>query len=74
MRLVLPVSEFFALTAEASVNTTFQNTNDGGRVVVGFQFGNWLKPRDFNNTTAPVPTEVPRIHYELLRANRLTTP
>lgn len=74
LKLVLPVTDMFAVTAEASVNTTFQNINDGGRLAFGFQFGNWLKPRNYNDTTAPIPTEVPRIHYELLRANRLTTP
>ncbi len=73
-KLVLPVSEMFAITAEASVNTTFQNVNDGGRLTFGFMVGNWLKPKNYNDTTAPVPTEVPRIHYELLRANRLNTP
>jgi hypothetical protein len=74
LKLVLPVAEMFSITAEASVNETFQNLNDGGRLAFGFQFGNWLKPRSYNDTTAPIPTEVPRIHYELLRANRLTTP
>lgn len=74
LKIVLPVSDMFAITAEGSVNETFQNRNDGGRVVFGFQFGNWLRPRNYNDTTAPIPTEVPRIHYELLRANRLNTP
>ena len=67
LRLVLPMSEMFAITAEASVNTTFQNLSDGGRVVFGFQFGNWLRPRSYFTTQGPVPIEVPNLHYELLR-------
>lgn len=65
-RLVLPLSDMFAITAEASVNTTFQNYNDGGRVVVGFEIGNWLKPKHYRDTTGPIPMEVPRLHYDLL--------
>ncbi len=67
LRLVLPVAEMFAVTAEASVNTTYQNLNDGGRVVFGFQFGNMLRPRSYYSTQGPVPVEVPMVHYELLR-------
>lgn len=67
LKIVLPLTDLFAFTAEAGVNQTFQNTHDDGRVVFGFEFGNWLKPKHYNDTTAPVPTEVPAIHYELLR-------
>ncbi len=67
LRFVIPVGNMFAITAEGSVNTTFMNVNDSGRVVFGFEFGNWLHPKDYGDTTAPVPTTVPRMHYQLIQ-------
>jgi hypothetical protein len=67
LKLVFPVSNSFAITAEGTTNTTYQNFNDGGRVVVGFEFGQWLRPKTYGDTQAPVPVTVPRIHYDLLQ-------
>lgn len=66
LRFVQPVSDQFALTAEVGLNETFVNTRQSGRVVFGFQWGNFIKPKDYLDIKHPVPMEVPRIRYELL--------
>jgi outer membrane protein OmpA-like peptidoglycan-associated protein len=66
VRLVHPLSGQFALTAEVGLNETYLAAKNTGRVVFGFEFGNWMRPGQFLETTAPVPMEIPRIRYELL--------
>lgn len=65
-RFVHPLNDNFALTVEAGLNETFLNTSDSGRVVFGFQFGNFIRPRDYASIRHPVPVDIPRIRYELL--------
>jgi hypothetical protein len=65
-RLVQPVNNLFAVTVEAGLNETFVNTQNSGRVVFGFQFGNYIKPKEYTQVKSPVPMDVPRIRYELL--------
>jgi len=60
------LSDHFALTVEAGLNETYLATKNSGRVVVGFEFGNWVWPGQFFESTQPVPTEIPRVRYELL--------
>jgi outer membrane protein OmpA-like peptidoglycan-associated protein len=66
LKLVQPLSSRFAVTAEAGLNETFLNTKDSGRIVFGFEFGNWLRPKQYLETTQPVPMDIPRVRYELL--------
>lgn len=66
LRLVKPINEFFAFTAEAGWNESLINTQQSGRLVFGVQLGNFIRPKDFLNVTHPVPVDVPRIRYELL--------
>jgi hypothetical protein len=66
LRLVHPLNDLFAVTLEAGLNETFLNTKDSGRVVVGFQFGNFIRPKDFAAVKSPVPVDIPRVRYELL--------
>jgi len=66
VRFVDPLSDHFALTVEAGLNETYLATKNSGRVVVGFEFGNWVRPGQFFESTQPVPMEIPRVRYELL--------
>ncbi len=65
LRLVQPITEHVAFTAEASYNETYTTSAGSGRVVVGMQVGNFVKPGDYRNVTHPVPMDVPRIRYEI---------
>jgi hypothetical protein len=60
------VGEEFAFFVQGDANYTFQNLSTGYRIVFGVQLGNWLRPKNFGSTTAPVPVSVPMPHYELL--------
>uniref|UniRef100_Q01Z63 OmpA/MotB domain protein n=1 Tax=Solibacter usitatus (strain Ellin6076) TaxID=234267 RepID=Q01Z63_SOLUE len=66
VRLVQPLNEHVAFTAEAGFNETLLNTNDSGRVVFGLQLGNYIHPKDYGKTKSPVPMDVPRVRYQLL--------
>jgi len=66
LRLVQPINEHIAVTAEAGLNETLLNVNDSGRVVFGLQIGNYMRPKDYGKTKSPVPMDVPRVRYELL--------
>lgn len=66
LRLVQPLNDMFALTFEAGLNETYLNAKDSGRVTVGFQFGNFIRPKEFTAVKSPVPVDIPRIRYELL--------
>jgi hypothetical protein len=66
VKVTWPVSNLFAFFVEGDQNTTIQNILTGDRVVVGIEFGNWLRPKDYSSTTGVVPVSVPRPHYELL--------
>ncbi|MBX9603323.1 MAG: OmpA family protein [Bryobacteraceae bacterium] len=65
LRLVWPVSDLFAFTVEGGVNETLLARQNTGRVVFGFQVGNFQRPRDFLGVDHPVPVDVPRVRYEL---------
>jgi outer membrane protein OmpA-like peptidoglycan-associated protein/uncharacterized cupredoxin-like copper-binding protein len=65
-KLIQPLSEHLAFTAEAGLNESFVNTKDSGRVVLGFQVGNYIHPKDYGKTKSPVPMDIPRVRYELL--------
>ena len=41
------------------------NTNDSGRIVFGFEVGNYIHPKEYGKIKTPVPMDVPRIRYEL---------
>ena len=66
MKLVQPLNEHIAFTAEAGLNETFLNVKDSGRVVFGFQMGNYIHPKEYAKIKSPVPMDVPRVRYELL--------
>jgi hypothetical protein len=66
VRLVQPISERFAATFEAGLNETMVGPKNTGRIAVGVQFGNWVKPKDFMTVKHPVPVDIPRLRYEVL--------
>ena len=68
LKFVHPLNDFFAFTAEASMNETLVNYNalQAGRVVFGVEMGNFLRPKEYTSVTHAVPVDVPRIRYELL--------
>lgn len=65
IKLVQPLSEHVAFTAEAGLNETLLNTKDAGRIVFGFQVGNFIRPKEYASVKTPVPMDVPRVRYEL---------
>jgi len=67
IRLVQPLNSHWAFTVEAGLNETLIGQNDSGRVVFGLQLGNWIRPKEFAGLKSPVPMDVPRIRYEMLK-------
>lgn len=65
-RLVQPINEQWAFTVEAGLNETLVGAKNTGRLAVGLQFGNWLRPKQYLEVQHPVPVEIPRLRYELL--------
>ncbi len=66
IKLVQPVSRGIAVTVEAGLNETFVSSANSGSVLIGLQFGNWMRPKEYGDTKSPVPVDVPRIRYQLL--------
>src|SRR6185369_6932354 len=55
---------------EGGLNETMVSRDNTGRVVAGFQFGNFMRPKDYlegyNGIQHAVPVDVPRVRYEML--------
>ncbi len=66
IRIVNPINRFFAVTVEGGFNETMLTKDANGRVAVGMQFGNFLRPREFLAANHPVPVDIPRVRYEVL--------
>ena len=64
LKLVQPLSDHVALTAEADLNQTLLNPSDSGRLVFGIEFGNSMHPKEYASVKTPVPMDVPRVRYE----------
>ena len=73
LKLVQPLNEHVAFTAEAGLNETLLNTKDAGRVVFGFQVGNFIRPKEYGSVKTPVPMDIPRVRYEI-GTRRVGTP
>jgi len=65
-KLVQPIIEHLAFTAEAGYNESYLNPK-GNNVDLrfGLLFGGILNPKDFAKNTRPVPMDVPEVRYEL---------
>ncbi len=66
IRIVIPYNRHLAFTVEGGMNETILSRNNNGRAVVGVQFGNMMRPKDFLDAKHPVPVDVPRVRYEVL--------
>ena len=64
LKLVQPLSDYFAFTAEADLNETLLNSANSGRLAFGIEFGNSMHPKEFANIKTPVPMDVPSVRYE----------
>jgi hypothetical protein len=51
---------------EGDTNTTLNGISAGHRAVIGIQFGNWTKARNYGDTQGVLPVPLPRTHYEVL--------
>lgn len=58
-----------AFTVEGGLNETMVNGQNDGRIVVGLQLGKWLSPQKYKSESkgAPVPVDIPRVRYEVLK-------
>ena len=65
IKLVQPIVNRLAFTAELGYNETFLNSKNSGAARFGLLFGGIMNPKDFAKITTPVPMDVPRVHYEL---------
>ncbi len=65
LKLVQPLTEHVAFTAEGRYNETLTSAPGSGSVVVGLEVGNYIHPKDYTTVTSPVPMDVPRIRYEI---------
>jgi outer membrane protein OmpA-like peptidoglycan-associated protein len=66
VKFTQPISSELAFTAEAGLNETLVGNNNYGRIMFGLQWGNFIRPKDYQNTKNPVPMDVPRIRYNIL--------
>ncbi|MEO7145168.1 MAG: OmpA family protein [Bryobacteraceae bacterium] len=66
LRFIFPVTTHLAFTVEGGLNETLLGRDNMGRAEVGLQLGNFLRPREFKASGAPVPVDVPRVRYEVL--------
>ncbi len=70
IRFIHPLSDRFAFTLEGGFNETMLTRDNNGRVVAGFQFGNFMRPKDnmegYNGVRHAVPVDVPRVRFEVL--------
>ena len=65
-RFVFPLNDKIAFTVEGGMNETLISSGNSGRAVVGVQFGNMLRPKEFLAADHPVPVDPPRVRYEVL--------
>jgi hypothetical protein len=66
LRFVFPVMDRLAFTVEGGINETLVDRGNWGRAAVGIEFGNFIRPKEFQGLTHPVPVDVPRVRWELL--------
>jgi OmpA family protein/K319-like protein len=66
LRLVFPLNNKVAFTAEGGINPTIVGVGTTGMALFGLQFGSVLRPKEFLGTDHPVPVDVPRVRYDVL--------
>jgi hypothetical protein len=66
VRLIFPLNNKIAFTAEGGVNETMLSRGNDGRAVFGVQFGNMIRPKEYLAADHALPMEVPRVRYEMV--------
>jgi hypothetical protein len=66
VRFVFPFTTHLAFTVEGGMNETLVGSGNNGRAVVGVQFGNLMRPKEFQSIDHALPMQVPRVRYELV--------
>ena len=66
IRFIAPITDRLAFTVGGGLNETLISDANRGSFAVGLEFGKWLSPKNYGETTGPVPVDVPRIRYEVL--------
>src|ERR1035441_6946205 len=57
VKLIQPISQHVAFTAELGYNETYVAPKDSGQLTVGLAFGGFLNPHDFGKIKTPVPMQ-----------------
>ncbi len=66
LKLSFGPSDTLQFFVEGDVNTTFNAPYYGDRLVIGLQFGNWVRARNYSASQSVVPVNIPRPHYEIM--------
>lgn len=66
LRFVFPINSKVAFTVEGGMNETLLEAHNSGRAVVGVELGNMLRPKELLAADHPVPSDVPRLRYEIV--------
>ena len=66
LRFVFPMNDKIAFTIEGGLNETLLSRDNNGRAVVGVQFSNMIRPKEYLAANHAIPVDVPRLRYEVL--------
>src|SRR6202030_3409227 len=58
LKLTQPLSPHFAFTAQADYNESLIDPHNSGRLVFGFEMGNYIHAKDYTKVTSPVPMDI----------------
>jgi hypothetical protein len=65
-RFIFPLNTKLSVTVEGGMNETLVGPGNSGRAVVGLQFSNMIRPKEFLAVNHALPMDVPRIRYEVV--------
>jgi len=65
LRFVFPINNHIAFTLEGGLNETMLKAGNDGRVAVGVQFSNMIRPKEFLAANHAIPMDIPRVRYEI---------
>jgi hypothetical protein len=66
LRFIFPLNRHIAFSVEGDLNPTLLGAGNHGQALVGVQFGNAIRPKEFSASDRPVPVDVPAIRYEII--------
>ena len=74
LKLMQPLSEHFAFTAELGDNVSLVAPVSSYQLTFGVEMGSYIHAKDYGKTKSPVPMDVPRIRYNILQRRVGTSP